>query len=224
MSLFSRLAVILFIYGLKLYWFCLATDCRFVIWHCFRLRMFSLELHATFLISSYLLIMFSISIGIFYVNVGILTPCGYSVYLWTQVVLILPSYGLSLCYLTLFRLRMFSLELHATFLISSYLLLMFSISIGIFYVNVGILTPCGYSVYLWTQVVLILPSYGLSLCYLTLFPVTHVFVGVACHIPYLQLSVASVFYFNRNILCKCRYSHALRLFCLSMDSSCIDSA
>ena len=119
---------------------------------------------------------------------------------------------------------MFSLELHATFLISSYLLLMFSISIGIFYVNVGILTPCGYSVYLWTQAVLILPSYGLSLCYLTLFPVTHVFVGVACHIPYLQLSVANVFYFNRNILCKCRYSHALRLFCLSMDSSCIDSA
>ena len=157
MSLFSRLAVILFIYGLKLYWFCLATDCRFVIWHCFRLRMFSLELHATFLISSYLLLMFSISIGIFYVNVGILTPCGYSVYLWTQAVLILPSYGL-------------------------------------------------------------------SLCYLTLFPVTHVFVGVACHIPYLQLSVANVFSFNRNILCKCRYSHALRLFCLSMDSSCIDSA
>ena len=68
---------------------------------------------------------------------------------------------------------MFSLELHATFLISSYLLLMFSISMGIFYVSVGILTPCGYSVYLWTQVVLILPSYGLSLCYLTLFPVTN---------------------------------------------------
>ena len=176
MSVFSRLAVILFIYGLKLYWFCLATDCRFVIWHCFRLRMFSLELHATFLISSYLLLMFSISIGIFYVNVGILTPCGYSVYLWTQVVLILPSYGLSLCYLTLFP------------VICYY-------SIGIFY---GILTPCGYSVYLWTQAVLILPSYGLSLCYLTFLISSYLllmfsisigifYVNAVCLTPYLRL-------------------------------------
>ena len=61
------------------------------------------------------------------------------------------------------------------------------------YVKVGTLMACGYYVYLFTQVVYILPSYGLSLCYLTLFPVTHDLVGAPYQIPYLQLSVANAF-------------------------------
>ena len=57
--------------------------------------------------------------------------------------------------------------------------------------NVGNFMACGYYVYQCTQVVLILLSNELSLCYLTLFPVAHDLVGVPCQIPYLQLSVAN---------------------------------
>ena len=59
---------------------------------------------------------------------------------------------------------------------------------------------CGYYVYLFMQVVYIQPSYGLSLCYLTLFPVTQDLVGVPSQIPYLQLSVANAFHLIDNIV------------------------
>ena len=129
MSVISRLAVIMFIYILKLYWFCLATDCRFVIWHCFRLRIIWFELIATFLISSYLLLMFSIWLII-------LLPIEMSVI--SRLAVIMFIYILKLYWFCLatdcrfviwhcFRLRIIWFELIATFLISSYLLLMFSI-------------------------------------------------------------------------------------------------
>ena len=74
---------------------------------------------------------------------------------------------------------------------------------------------CGYYVYLFTQVVYILPSYGLSLSYLTLFPVTQDLVGVPSQIPYQQLSVANAFHLIDNIVVfvKSWYHHDLRLLC-----------
>ena len=85
---------------------------------------------------------------------------------------------------------------------------------------------CGYYVFLFTQVVYIQPNYGLSLCYLTLFPVTQDLVGVPSQIPYLQLSVANAFRLINSIVVfvKSWYPHDLRLLCLSIYASCIHSA
>ena len=71
---------------------------------------------------------------------------------------------------------------------------------------------CGYYVYLFTQVVYIQPSYGLSLSYLTLFPVTQDLVGVPSQIPYQQLSVANAFRLINSIVVfvKSWYPHDLR--------------
>ena len=125
----SWLAVIMFFYLLKLYIFCLATDCRFVIWHYFRLRMIWLELHAKFLISSYLLLMLSIWLVI-------LLSMWKLVLSWLAVIMffyLLKLYIFCLatdCRFVIwhyFRLRMIWLELNAKFLISSNLLLMHAI-------------------------------------------------------------------------------------------------
>ena len=137
-----------------------------------------------------------------YVKVGTLMACGYYVYLFTQVVYILPSYGLSLCYLTLFPVThdLVGVPCQIPYLQLSVANACHLTNTIVVYVKVGTLMACGYYVYLFTQVVYILPSYGLSLCYLTLFPVTHDLVGVPCQIPYLQLSVANACHLTNTIV------------------------